>query len=294
MHQLKKILFIINPVSGTKNKKEVIGLIENFLSDKNYFAEIIYSTHSGHATILAADAVKNNFELVVAVGGDGTVKEVAQSLTKTNAALGILPCGSGNGLARHLGISMKPAVALNQLKTGKLISIDTMQVNEHFSVNLSGIGFDAHVAHLFSKSSKRGLITYAKLAITELFQFKTQIYHLHFSGKTIRSDAFIIVFANAGQWGNNAKIAPTASLQDGLITIGILKKIPLWQLPVFVLRLFKGELKETGYLSYFDTKEFSLNTEKPVRLHIDGEPVDEITALQVKVNLSSLTVMVPE
>jgi diacylglycerol kinase (ATP) len=286
-------LIIVNPVAGTGNKKNILRLIESYTAKRELKTGVLLTSHAGHGAALAAEAARNNTRLVIAAGGDGTVNEVARALAGTSTALGIIPLGSGNGLARHFNIPMDPAKALNLLDSGKVIAMDTFRINEHFSVNVSGVGFDAHVARLFAGFGKRGFISYARISLREFFSYKPVSYHLLADGRDVETKAFIIVFANCSQWGNRAAIAPAAIADDGLITIGIIHRLPATHLLKFAYRLFTGSLKDYKHVSYYQSSSFKLTSSTDVPLHIDGEPAGLVNKISIRVDPSSLKLLVP-
>ncbi len=286
-------VIIVNPVAGTGNKKNILRLIESYTAKRELKTEVLLTSHAGHGAQLAAAAAKNNTRLVIAAGGDGTVNEVARALAGTSTALGIIPLGSGNGLARHFGIPMDPVRALLLPDTGKIIALDTFRINEHFSVNISGVGFDAHVARLFADFGKRGFMSYAKISLREYFSYAPVNYHLKMDGHQVETKAFIIVFANCSQWGNRAAIAPAAIADDGLITIGIIHRLPATHLLLFAYRLFTGSLKNYRHVSYYQSSSLELTSSSDVPLHIDGEPAGLVNKISIHVDPSSLKLLVP-
>ena len=288
---MKKV-FILNPRAGTGSKVKLRQLIESYCSDPANQATLLFTQYAGHAGILAAEAAHQEISIIVAVGGDGTVNEVAGSLVHRPCILGIIPAGSGNGLARHLGIPMDAGKALSLLDSGQTIKMDTMLVNGRLSVNISGTGFDAYVAGLFANAGRRGFVTYARLSVSGLRQYRPADMTLSFEGKTISCRPFLLVFANGSQWGNHAWIAPGAVTDDGLITVGIMERPPWYALPAFVGRLFGKGLSGSSYLTYFQAREIRLNSSRPVALHIDGEAAGETTHLTVRIQPASLNILV--
>ena len=234
----KKICFIINPISGVGKQKIVEQLVNEQLSAHDFEIEIAYTKAPHHATELSKDAANRNFDIVVAVGGDGSVHEVSKGLINSTAALAILPCGSGNGLARHLGIHLNLKNALKLIQQSKSMKMDTLKISNNSFVNVAGIGFDAHIAHLFANYGKRGFLSYIKLVMKEYFQFKEQNFSLIIDEREIKLRAFMLSVANGSQFGNNAFISPIAQVNDGIMEVCILKKIPLYAAPYFAFQLF--------------------------------------------------------
>ncbi len=187
---------------------------------------IVFSDGVSHARQIAKEAV-NKFHLVVAVGGDGTVNEVASAIVGSDAIFGIVPYGSGNGLSRFLGISMNAEKAIKNLGSGNIEIIDSARLNGQPFFNMAGMGFDAHISEVFSHGKKRGFLTYIKSSFEEIYKYKPQLYHLEIDGKTYEREAFMLSFANSSQYGNNAHISPHASVQDGLLDVCVIKQFPV-------------------------------------------------------------------
>lgn len=259
----------------------------------NIESTIEFTQSPGHATELARKAVDQNADFVFAVGGDGTVNEVAQGLVGSNVAMGILPKGSGNGLARHLGLSMSFRKSLGILSVHHKQMIDTIVVNGKLSVNVSGIGFDGHVAGLFANKAKRGLIGYAKLILKEFINFKSFDAHVEVNGKSFETKSFIIALANSSQFGNNARVAPQASVCDQLIDVCFIKKVPLLQAIGFSSKMFSGTLDQSKYVDIIKTERLTLNLNQSVAYHIDGEAMNASDRFEVAIRPSSLRVLVP-
>src|SRR5258706_6336970 len=220
MTAIKRALFVINKYSGGKYRPEVEGRIISACKDLGIECDIEFTKSKGHAIELSGNAAAENFDIVFAVGGDGTVNEVAQGLVGTETPMGILPKGSGNGLARHLGIPVDFKKALKILKHHSVLKMDTMRVNENLSVNVSGIGFDGHIANLFANKANRGLLGYTQLTMKEFFSFAEFPAKVKLDDEEITTEhPFIIAIANSSQFGNNARIAPQASVTDQLIDL---------------------------------------------------------------------------
>ena len=286
-----KLLLIINPIAGNG----LAPLIENDIKasgiEEKYEVTISYSEKRGHAAQLANTAVENKFQVVVAVGGDGTINETASSLVNSSTALGIIPSGSGNGLAMHLQYPKNPLQALLKIKNGKLHKIDTMRVNNRFAVNVSGFGFDGYVASLFDKQRKRGLRSYTLITLREYFSYPEIKFQISIDDQQFDQAAHMIVIANASQFGNAAIIAPNADLKDGLANIIIVKRPPLHLIPSTFYRLFNGTLKSNCFTKMFTGKKLLIKTSNPIHLHIDGEPMNPISEVEVTVSPSTLNVI---
>ncbi len=269
----KPFLFIINPNSGTSNGNRTAELVQKIKEIAHGFeveTEIMFTKSQGHAR----EIVRNNkyakeWKAIVAVGGDGTVNEVASELLSSAIPLGILPMGSGNGLARHLGIPMHLEKALVSLFKGTETTIDSALLNDIPFFCTAGVGFDAFVGKLFSEQKTRGLLSYIRVTIQSFWCYKPQQFILN----GIKKEAFSITIANAGQYGNNAWIAPQASLRDGKLNICTIHKFPFWFGIPMVYMLFNKAMKESKYVEYQQVTETILETKTPQFIHYDGEPL---------------------
>lgn len=287
-----KIAFIINPFSGTGKKTDLPTLIKQHLDTDKFDAEIVFTGYRGHATELTKSYVEKKFKMIVAVGGDGTVNEVAQALTHTDCSLGIIPIGSGNGLARHLGIPMNILKAIDHLNRSETILIDYGLVNGKPFFCTCGTGFDAYVSTEFAKGKRRGIMTYLEKVITGYFSYKSQNYHLTGNGIDLQTKAFVMTFANASQWGNNAYIAPLASVQDGKLDISIMSNFPVIAIPTLAFQLFTKTIDKDFFMTTLRSDEFTLEREEPGPFHYDGEPYEEGTEIKIKVIPDGLKVLV--
>jgi len=287
-----KIAFIINPFSGTGKKKDIPALIQQELDNTIFDPEIVFTEYRGHGTELAKSFVDKHFHIVVAVGGDGTVNEIGRSLINSSTSLGIIPIGSGNGLARHLGIPMNMKKAIKQLNRSEPILMDYGLVNERPFFCTCGTGFDAYVSTEFAKGNKRGIMSYIEKVITGYFTYKSQNYHLLAEGTDLNLKAFVITFANASQWGNNAYIAPQASVQDGKLDISIMSSFPIIAIPTLALQLFAKTIDKDLFMTTLRSKEITLLREESGPFHYDGEPYQEGKEIQIKTIPDGLKVLV--
>ncbi len=288
----KKICFIINPISGIGKKKVIEKLIEEKLNKQIFDHKIIYTEAPKHATKIAQQAAVENFDIVVAVGGDGSVNEIAKGLINTNTAMAIIPAGSGNGLARHLNIPLDFKMAMSIINKAKEIQIDSINFNNEIFVNVAGIGFDALIGWKFANYGKRGFSSYIKIILREFWKYKSQDYELIIDGKSIHKKAFLISFANGSQWGNNAHIAPLANSSDGVLDIAILKNISLLSITSIVFKLFRRKLYLSSHMEIIKIKEVIVKQTNAIA-HIDGEPIELVNTIKIKVNPLSLKVIVP-
>ncbi len=289
---MKNIAFIINPIAGTINKRKLPKVIEKELDANKWATDIVFTEYKGHATELAAQYARLGFDAVVAVGGDGTVSEVAAGLRDTNTALGIIPIGSGNGLARHLNIPLRVPRAIKMLNHCEPIQIDYGMVGERPFFATCGCGFDAQISESFAAASKRGLKTYVEEIVKNLFTFEPEHYHLTGEGVDLETDAFLITFANANQWGNAAQIAPNASLQDGLLDVVIVSRFPMIAAPSLALQLFTKTIDKDVFINTIRTKDITLRREKASAFHCDGDPAEAGKEIHIHVVEDGLNVLV--
>lgn len=289
----KKVLFIINKFSGAGYKSSVEGRIIDTCRSANLECTIEYTASPKHATELAREALAKKYQAVFAVGGDGTVNEVAQGLLGGSIPMGILPKGSGNGLARHLGIPPSIGKAVSLISSNRTIAMDAILINGYLSVNVSGAGFDGHVAKLFSKNKKRGLVTYLKLVVSQYLAFREFTASITANGETYSRQAFMISFANSSQFGNNARISPTASVCDQQLDVCIIRKIPLWKIVHFTYALFSGKRVSSPYVEVIKTKAARVHFENPIPYHVDGEAMSTVADLEIQLSPDKLPVLIP-
>ena len=266
-----KVLFIINPISGGKKKDDVPDLIRNNLDAELFEYEIVFTNHAFHGSKLARKAV-GDYQYIIAVGGDGTINEIASSVAGTDAVLGILPFGSGNGLSRFLGIPMDTAEAIKNLNGRRIEAIDAGRFNRQWFFNMAGMGFDAHIAEVFSHDKNRGFCAYIKSSFGEIMGYKGESFHLEIDGMPYDRDAFMLSIANSSQYGNNAHVSPHASVQDGLLDVCIIKHFPLYKFPAMGLRMFNGTADKSKYVEIIPGKHILIKRDADGPVHLDGEP----------------------
>jgi len=291
----KKIIFIVNPKAGiTPKSKVVIELLAgNIVPASRFIPEVVFTERAGHATELAKDAVVRGVDIVVASGGDGTVNEVACAMVNTGIPMGILPAGSGNGLARCLGISMSYALALRTIIRGKTKLMDVATVNDILYTSIAGIGFDAHVAQKFSEKFLRGMISYMQVTLNEYSSYKPLTYNLTIDGVSMEKQALMIIFANSDQFGFNTRIAPDAKVDDGLLDVCIIKKMPATQIVNIGYHMMMGTPAKSGYAEYFKGKEITISTSTDPLMNIDGEAKIVKSPVQISIKPLALRVIVP-
>lgn len=287
----KRIQFIINPISGGKNKKGFAKLAEKYLDTNLFEADFRMTACANHASELTKEAIASGVDLVVAVGGDGTINEIAKELIGKAIPLAIVPEGSGNGLARYLGISTDVGQAIKKINAFNVITIDSGMVNERAFFNMAGMGFDALISNRFAENNTRGPVGYLKVVLEEISTYKALMYRLNIDGKEIEREAFMISIANSPQYGNNAYIAPQASAEDGLLDVCIIKQFPLIQFPVMIYHLFSRTANQSEYVEIIKGKKITIERPKNGPVHLDGEPVDLEKKLMIQVLPSSLKVV---
>jgi diacylglycerol kinase (ATP) len=291
MSEKRRYYFIINPISGGKTKQDTVKTIEEILKRKKVEHSFGWWNDGISVSSLVKDAKQNGYDTIVAVGGDGTINQVASEIVNTDLLLGIIPLGSGNGFARHLGIRGRVEDELLLLLKNKSKTIDTGTCNGQFFINIAGVGFDAHVSHKFSQSDKRGMLTYAKVSLLEARTYPEQNYKLILDGKRMEETAFLISIANGSQWGNEFYIAPDAELNDGQLRCCLLNKPPLMAIPGLIKRFLTGEIAASKYYKDIPFKHLKIIRQDKGAVHLDGEPVWMDEELNFEVNRNSLHVI---
>ena len=280
---IKKILFIINPISGGHNKAEIIKAIPKLLDKSKFDISITHTKCSGHAAEIAKKAVENNMDIVVAVGGDGTINEIASQLVNTNTALAIIPCGSGNGLARDLKIPLHYKKAIQQINTLKIKKIDAGICNNRYFFSLAGIGFDAKVAYDFNRGKKRKFTGYVWAIFKDYFFAKDQYYEIELEHEKITDRFFFITVANCSQWGFNVKVAPDAKLDDGILSVNLCKKPSFFSIIPFGIKLFSGKIDHSKNVVFKTSNRISVCSNSKFFYHIDGDAKG--ISRQIKINI---------
>ena len=297
----RNILFIVNPISGTRTKEKIIAFIAEKLNAANISFSIDYTNATGNYTILKEKVVAKRITDIVIVGGDGSVNQVVQAFAEMRLRFGILPVGSGNGLARAAGIPTKIKRALQVIVEGNTMPVDAFTINDTFSCMLSGLGFDAQVAHNFARKAKRGLFNYTKESLLHFFKAQPYGFELKLPEFSFFTDAFLISIANSNQFGNNVTISPQAKLNDGLLDVIVVQKMHKVKLPYAILKQLSGNNKmqqlvedmEHKNIVYFQTPSLEISNIQLAPLHIDGEAVASAQHLSVKVLPNYFTLFVP-
>jgi YegS/Rv2252/BmrU family lipid kinase len=290
----RNLLIIVNPISGIGKQNKIETVLQNSLDHTLFDYTVCYTEYAHHGAEIAREAVGDgNFDAVVAVGGDGSVNDVVSGIAGSQMVLGIIPCGSGNGLARNLKIPLTPAHAIEAINHYKVAEIDTIYANDRIVASIAGIGFDARVARRMKQAKVRGLQAYARIIISDYPTYKEHVYRLNIDGKEIERMAWFISFANSNQFGFNTAIAPLAQLDDGLIDVCIVDRIPLMHLPLTAPLLYLNHFELSQHVEYFKAHEVTVYNNKEQWVNIDGEGErvgEEIRFVNVR---KSLKVLVP-
>ena len=294
MNKINNVLFVINPKAGTKKKETIPEIIASALNDTIQYKIIYWEKDQKIKNIIRQEIDQTNYDVVIAVGGDGTVNVVASTLINSSIPLAIIPLGSGNGLARFLKIPLDVHKAIDLIKNGKIILIDSCTINNKNFFCTGGIGFDAHISKIFSQTKKRGFISYVKLSLKEFFKYQSQEYQLNLDGKLMIKKAFTITFANANQYGNNVIIAPHADIRDGLIDVSIVRKFNLFSIFILMIRVFNGTIHKSKYIEIYKAKNIIVHRSEAGCAHYDGESGEMGKEIEVKNNPASLKIIVPE
>ncbi|NLV51951.1 MAG: diacylglycerol kinase family lipid kinase [Bacteroidales bacterium] len=299
MSRKKHITFIVNPISGTSGKNFVLHLIEEYLDRNVYTYDVLKTQHMGHATELAHAAAERGVNVVCAIGGDGTVNEVACGLIHTPSALAIIPSGSGNGLARHLRIPTDPLSAI------KIINLGNIQLMDYGIVNLKpffctcGVGFDAFISQRFAESKRRGPVSYIENVLNSSLRYHPDTYDIDIINTTNGQEvhkihkAFLISCANASQYGNNAYIAPSASVRDGLMDVTIIEPFLPIEAPQLAIQLFNGTIEQNSRIKTFQCRKAIIHRTRPGVVHYDGDPLETGETIEVEIVPQGLLCLSP-
>ncbi|HNS28917.1 MAG TPA: diacylglycerol kinase family protein [Tenuifilaceae bacterium] len=287
------VLFIINPAAGENSKGKIPSIIKKNIDTGRFDPAIIYSQGPGDATRIAAENLAKGIHKIIAVGGDGTVNEVAKALINTQATFGIIPLGSGNGLGRHLRLPLNTGRAVRVINRDRVAMMDYGTINQIPFFCTAGVGFDAYIGHMYSLLTKRGFANYAKVTLKEFFRYRPEIYTVRSNGHSLTKEAFLITVANASQFGNNAYIAPNADVSDGLLDVTILSPFPKYLSPWFGIKLFSRKLTNGRYIEMFRVKDFTIIRQEPGFVHYDGEPALMEEHLNFSIKPMGLNVFIP-
>jgi len=288
----KKISFIINPISGTRKKDSWPEIIRQTIDESRFDIRIFFTERAGHASELARKQVKKGISCIVAVGGNGTVNEVAVAVRDTPAAMGIVPCGSGNGLARHLQIPLKFTDALKLINEATVTSIDYGLVDDKPFFCTFGAGFDARISHVFARSEKRGFMRYLYIIVKEFFNYRSRKYKLNVDGKKFKTRAMVVTIANSSQYGNNGYISPHADITDGELDVCIVRPFPKFKAALLALRLLRKSIDKSSYYRRIKGKKITISRKREGDVHLDGEPYTMGKKLKIRIVPKGLKVLV--
>ena len=291
----KRLLFLVNPISGVNQDKKasLSDQVAEVLDASLYEWEVQVSQAPGQLFEMSKAAAENGIDVVIAVGGDGTVNQIARGVIGSKTILGLVPAGSGNGLAHHLGIPTDVAKSLAVINKMNVKDIDTAKMNDKLFVSIAGIGFDALVARKFARTERRGFLSYLKIVTSEYTNYRPRKYKMIIDGKPVERQALFVSFANTNQFGYNTIIAPDAKIDDGLLDVCIVKKVPLTQAPQVVGLLLTKKIGTSDYVEIIKAREVKLKRNKKRTVNIDGEPVKLDKDITIQVNPLSLKVIVP-
>lgn len=290
----RSIRFIVNPSSGVRKKIKMSELIEKEIDKALFDYEIIYTEYAGHATELALDAAEKGFDIVIAVGGDGSVNEVAAGLIGSSTVMGMLPAGSGNGFAMHLGWGRNIASVLHRLGDATIEQVDTCSLNGRPFVNLAGVGFEAEVAHHIKSDKNRGFKAYFKSSFGSFFSYKFKKYQISVDDEYIETEALNVTVANAPMYGYNFVVAPLAVYNDGKMEVMVIKRVPFWKYLTILPRFLNKTLHESSIVNRLSGERVEIVLSEPDYAQFDGEgfAVNQ-KKLVFTVNPLSLNVLVP-
>ena len=288
---MKRLSVIVNPISGRSSKSTIVSTIRTYIDKDKYDVTIHYTEYAGHAVVLAEKAVNEGVDVVVAVGGDGTVNEVARVLVNKDTALGIIPCGSGNGLARHLHIPMNVRKAVDIINAGVTDDIDTMRVNGRPCFCTAGVGYDAQVSAEYAKGQSRGLVTYIRKAMEGWFKYEPHEYIIEADSRVFKRKAVAITCANANQWGNEFHVAPKASLKDGLIDVTIIHPIKFIHALMMLAQILGNSLDKNPDVECLKVRKLLIKRSCADCVHIDGEAMTLAEDIVVDMDRNSLKVV---
>lgn len=289
---MKHIVFITNPISGTISKAGIPELVKVHLDHARFSYEFVSTQYAGHATLLAQEAAARGADIVCAIGGDGTVNEVGRGLLGTETAMAILPCGSGNGLARHLMLSMDLKRCLDIINLDTVETLDSGVINGHPFFCTCGMGFDAFISMKFAEAGKRGLMTYVEQMLREGLSYKPETYEIEDEMGSKTYKAFLISAANASQYGNNAYIAPHASMSDGLLDVIIMQPFSLIEAPQVTLEMLNKTIDKNVNIRTFKARHVHIHRSKPGLIHYDGDPLMSDADVEIEVKPKSIRVVV--
>ena len=285
-----KILFVVNPISGNGKQKKIGLVIQRYLNKDKFSFALKFTKHHKHAEEITHKH-RNDFEIIIAVGGDGSVNQIGTSLINSPTIFGIIPAGSGNGLARHLNIPLNFKKAIDVINSYKHpMKIDVAKINEQYFLSTAGTGFDAHVAWKFSTAASRGFLTYAKIVLHELFKYKIKKYKLEINGQMIEINGFLVTIANSNQYGNNAFVSPKSELDDGFLRLIIIKPFPFYYIPLLIFQLFNKSLLKSKFVDHYIIKKMIMISPSQ-QVQLDGESIIMRRELKIEIIPNCLNII---
>jgi YegS/Rv2252/BmrU family lipid kinase len=290
----KSIVFIVNPISGGNNKKDISEAINNEIDSNIFDIRILFTEYVGHGGEISKKLVDEGCNIIVAVGGDGTINEIASQMINSESTLGIIPRGSGNGLARHLGISRNTIKALKLINSANTTKIDTATVNNRPFISIAGVGFDAAVAEIFTQSKKRGFFSYFKIIAEQYHAYRPKKYILKLDDKEeITDKALFISFANSNQFGYNTSIAPNAKLNDGMLDVCIVQKPNIFEIPIIANLLLLKKIHLSPHVNIIPASKIIVKQSQNRAMNLDGEAIKMGKELKIEVKPLSLKLIIP-
>ena len=291
---IKKVWFIINPFAGTSSKDGTIKYARKYLHPDYFECTFKYTEYAGHAISLTKEAVDDGADIVAAVGGDGTINEVASVLYNSSTVLAIIPAGSGNGFAYHIGVKRNIEAAISAICKGKTKLVDTCKVNEHFFLNVAGVGLDAQVSYYAGKKKKRGIWLYLKSTIKSAIQFKYYPMNLQLDNSTISGEFAMLTVSNGSFYGYNFSVTPEARIDDGLLDVVLVKKAPVFKYAILAISMLTKNFHRSKLVKFYQVKSVTATLTSPYFLHCDGDGFESTThILQFKILPGSLNIIIP-
>lgn len=290
----KRIRFIANPRSGANRKRNLPDLIDKNLDHGQFDHELCFTERAGHAIELAKDGVEQGFDMVVACGGDGSVNEISSQLIGTDTVLGVLPCGSGNGFAGHLGLGRDVAKAIRTLNDGLPITVDTCTLNGHPFINLAGAGFDGVVAKRLHDSPVRGFWAYLRYTLEEAWAYQPQLFDIQVDGIKITRRCLLVEVANAPIYGYGFSIVPQANFTDAKLEVLLIKAAPKWRYVLECWRFLNHSFHQSPLAECYTGSEVIITPANSIGAHVDGEGFQLIGEARINIRPASLLVLVPK
>lgn len=286
---------IINPIAGgarpaaARARAQLALAVVDAHGDP---AEVLLTERVGHARELAKAAVRRGARLVLAWGGDGTINEVASALAFDDVPMGIVPAGSGNGLARELGISLRPERAIADALQAVPRPMDLGEIDGKLFANIAGIGFDAHIAERFASATRRGFVGYAGITARALTGYVPMTYGITVAGSRTEHRAILVTIANSAQFGNNARIAPGARVDDGELDLVVMEERSRFGTVCQMPRLFNGTVGRAPGCTIRRIREATIDCDRPMTYHVDGEPAQGGTTLRVRIHPGAMMIAI--